>query len=60
MVIQKVWNNVEASQQSSSENNSDNSSWNFQAPAKTLTARPNDTTAATMQVSSFNCFFREP
>ncbi|KAL4714098.1 hypothetical protein ACJJTC_008452 [Scirpophaga incertulas] len=50
MVIQKLWNNVEALQ--STENSSStsvNSTWNFQAPVKTLTVRPNEIKVTTMQ-----------
>ncbi|XP_031768288.2 uncharacterized protein LOC113517369 isoform X2 [Galleria mellonella] len=45
MVIQKNWNNVEASHQSSAAANSSSSSWNFPAPAKstTITVRVNET-----------------
>ncbi|XP_059054356.1 uncharacterized protein LOC131848491 [Achroia grisella] len=44
MVIQKNWNNIEASHQTSATANSSSSSWNFPAPAKTtITVRVNDT-----------------
>ncbi|RVE54840.1 hypothetical protein evm_000607 [Chilo suppressalis] len=49
MVIQKVWNNVEASQQNSSENTTSSNSWNFQAPTKTITVRTNDALVGAMQ-----------
>ncbi|KAL0841912.1 hypothetical protein ABMA28_014147 [Loxostege sticticalis] len=48
MVIQKNWSNVEASPQNTPDN-SVSSSWNFQAPTKTLTVRASDTSAANMQ-----------
>lgn len=36
MVVQKSWNNVEASHQNTAPENSSNSTWNFQAPAKAV------------------------
>ncbi|XP_075969365.1 uncharacterized protein LOC142972281 [Anticarsia gemmatalis] len=46
MVVQKNWNNVDASQQNPVSESS-TTSWSFQAPTKTLTVRPNNT--CTMQ-----------
>ncbi|XP_053625461.1 uncharacterized protein LOC128683645 [Plodia interpunctella] len=44
MVIQKNWNNVEASHQNPTpENTIPSSSWNFQPPARTITVRANET-----------------
>lgn len=36
MVVQKSWNNVEASHQNTATENSSGSTWNFQAPAKAV------------------------
>lgn len=36
MVVQKSWNNVEASHQNTASENSSSSTWNFQAPAKAV------------------------
>lgn len=36
MVVQKSWNNVEASQQNTASENASTSTWNFQAPAKAI------------------------
>lgn len=41
MVVQKNWSNVEGSHQNSaSEDSPSSSSWTFQAPSKTVIARP--------------------
>lgn len=36
MVVQKSWNNIEASHQNTASENTSSSTWNFQAPAKAV------------------------
>lgn len=52
MVVQKSWNNVEASHQNTASENSSSSTWNFQAPAKAVVNIRGTVTTSVPVVSS--------